>query len=102
DLSGHNCLLFPLPGFRSSFRFRHQNGKELVVPVAGKTIISSASALSECAKSGMGVALLAGWLVEGDLKTGQLIDVFPHHQVTATDFETSAWLVYPSRAYVPP
>lgn len=101
DLSRHNCLLFPLPGFRSSFRFRQKNGKELVVPITGKTIISSGSALEECAKRGMGVALLAGWLVEDDLKTGKLVDLFPRHQVTATDFETSAWLVYPSRAYVP-
>lgn len=101
DLSRHNCLLFPLPGFRSNWRFRRISGKETVVPIGGKTVISSASALEECAKRGMGVALLAGWLVEDELKKGSLIDLFPRHQVTATDFETSAWLVYPSRAYVP-
>ena len=33
--------------------------------------------------------------------TGKLVDLFPRHQVTATDLETAAWLVYPSRAYVP-
>jgi DNA-binding transcriptional LysR family regulator len=32
---------------------------------------------------------------------GQLIDLFPGHQVTATAFATAAWLLYPSRAYLP-
>jgi hypothetical protein len=30
-----------------------------------------------------------------------LVNPFLDYQVTATDFNTAAWLVYPSRAYVP-
>ncbi len=101
DLSSHNCLRFPIAGYRSSFRFRSKKGHVTEVAITGKSIISSASALKECTLNGMGVALLPDWLVSEDFKKGSLVNVFPDHQVTATDFETAAWLVYPSRAYVP-
>lgn len=29
------------------------------------------------------------------------MDVFPDYHVTATDFDSAAWLLYPSRAYLP-
>jgi len=101
DLEHHNCLLFPLPGFRSRWIFRDRNGKLSETPVQGRTIISSAIALQQCAIAGMGLALLAHWLINDDLQTGTLINVFPEYDVTATDFSTAAWLVYPSRAYAP-
>ncbi|MEO0407786.1 MAG: LysR family transcriptional regulator, partial [Cyanobacteria bacterium P01_A01_bin.135] len=31
----------------------------------------------------------------------RLVNLFPDYAVTATDFSTAAWLVYPSRAYIP-
>lgn len=34
-------------------------------------------------------------------RAGRLIDLLPDYEVTATDFDTAAWLIYPSRAYVP-
>jgi DNA-binding transcriptional LysR family regulator len=49
----------------------------------------------------MGLALLPHWLINDDLRSGTLVNVFPDYEVTATDFSTAAWLVYPSRAYVP-
>ncbi len=101
DIDKHNCLLFPLAGFRSKWIFRDRNGEESEVMVRGKTIISNAIALQECAIAGMGLALLPTWLIDDDLKLGTLVNVFPNYQVTATDFNTAVWLVYPSRNYVP-
>jgi len=49
----------------------------------------------------MGLALLPNWLIDDDFRDGTLVNVFPDHDVTATEFSTAAWLVYPSRAYVP-
>jgi len=49
----------------------------------------------------MGLALLPDWLIEQELESGKLVKILPHYDVTATDFETSAWLVYPSRTYIP-
>ena len=101
DVTQHNCLLFPLAVFRSRWLFQDTAGKITEAPVSGHTIISSALALQQCAIAGMGLALLPGWLVADDLGAGVLVDVFPDYEVTATDFSTSAWLVYPSRTYVP-
>jgi DNA-binding transcriptional LysR family regulator len=101
DIELHNCLLFPLAGFRSRWRFKNSNREETEVLVQGDTIISNAIALQQCAIAGMGLALLPNWLIEDDLRDGRLVNVFPSYDVTATEFDTAAWLVYPSRAYVP-
>lgn len=101
DIEHHDCLLFPLAGFRSRWIFRDSNGDERDISVRGHTIISNAIALQQCAISGMGLALLPHWLIAEDLRDGRLIKVFPDYEVTATNFSTAAWLVYPSRAYVP-
>ena len=101
DISQYNCLLFPLAGFRSRWLFRERTGTIETIPVKGNTIISSAIALKQCALSGMGLALLPYWLIDPELQSGALINVLTEYEVTATDFNTSAWLVYPSRSYVP-
>jgi DNA-binding transcriptional LysR family regulator len=49
----------------------------------------------------MGAALLPNWLVDDDIARGALVNCFPTHRVTATTFNTGAWLVYPSRSYLP-
>lgn len=101
DLTGHDCLLFPFSGYRTQWRFRNKSGEITEVPIGGSLVISSALALHRAARDGLGPVLLADWLVGTDLKAGTLIDLFPRHDVTATDFDTAAWLLYPSRAYVP-
>ena len=101
DLKGHDCLLFPFSGFRSRWIFRNDRDELLEVPVTGRVVISNAAALHQCAVAGMGVALLPQWIVGADLRDGVLVNVFPEHAVTATDFNTGAWLLHPSRAYVP-
>jgi DNA-binding transcriptional LysR family regulator len=101
DVEQHNCLLFPLAGFRTRWIFKDKNGNTKEVPVRGRTLISNAIALQQCAINAMGLALLPHWLIDEELRKGTLIDVFPDYDVTATDFSTAAWLVYPSRAYVP-
>lgn len=101
DLGATPCLLFTLPGYRSEWRFRDAAGTEISVPVAGDILISSALSLRSAVLRGLGPALMADWLVGDDLATGRLIDLFPDHAATATDFETAAWALYPSRAYLP-
>lgn len=73
----------------------------LEIPVDGRVVISNALALEQCVVAGMGVALLPHWIVDEEIRSGSLIDLFPDYQVSATDFNTAAWLVYPSRAYIP-
>ncbi len=105
DLSGHPCIRYTLPGFDGEWRFRSRRrgtrAREARVSVSGPLRSSSALAVRSLALQGSGPALLADWLIREDLADGRLVDLFPSHEVAATDFETSAWLVYPSRSFLP-
>lgn len=99
------CLLQGLPEYRDRWRFRPAEGGsaagEVDVPISGPVVISNPLALREAARRGLGPALLADWLVDGDLAAGALVDLFPSHAATATGFDTAAWALYPSRSYLP-
>lgn len=102
DLAHHDGLLFRLPAFRETWRFRARAGRpiEEVLPRPSLTI-SNALALRRAAVSGMGVALLADWTIADDLASGALEDLFPAYDVSAGQFDSAAWILYLSKAYVP-
>ena len=101
DLQNHNCLRFALPDFRTRWRFRTVGEDPIEVPVSGNVIIANALSLRRAALDGLGPALLADWLIESDISAGALVDVFPDMECTATEFDTAAWVLYPSRSYLP-
>lgn len=101
DLADRDCILFNLRDWRSRWVFRTAGEDSVDVPVTGSLVLSPAGALRDAALAGLGPALLAGWLVDQDIHAGRLVDLFPGWDVTATTFETAAWVVYPSRAYLP-
>lgn len=100
DLAARACLCFALPDFRTRWLFR-RDGQTQKVTVQGDVISTSALALRDLARAGLGPALLADWLIGADLSGGDLVDLFPDHEVTATTFDTAAWLLYPSRRFLP-
>lgn len=101
DLQQHKCLLFALPEFRSRWSFRDSQGTIREVPVHGDVTILNALALRACALAGMGPVLLANWLIDEDIEQGRLVNLFPEYRASVTDFDTAAWLLYPSRTYLP-
>ncbi len=101
DISRHDCLLFTLAAFRHTWKFQNPDGKLEEVPIDGHFSFSSALALKSAALQGMGPALLADWMTDDEVQSGELVDLFPLHHVTATNFETAAWLIYPSRSFLP-
>jgi DNA-binding transcriptional LysR family regulator len=101
DLSAHRCLLFSLRAYRERWLFRDRAGAIEAVPVAGDVTMSPSGALLDAALDGVGPALLPNWLVGEALAAGRLVDPFPAYRATATTFDTAAWLVYPSRAFLP-
>ena len=101
DLTQHQCVLLSVPGYRDRWLFRDAHKQVEEVPVQGRMVLSPVLAVRDAARLGMGPALLANWMVSEDLASGTLVDVFPQHDVTATTFETAAWLQYPSRSYLP-
>ena len=40
-------------------------------------------------------------IVNDDLESGRLVNLFPEYEATAADFNTAVWLLYTSRAYLP-
>jgi DNA-binding transcriptional LysR family regulator len=40
ELSERDCILFPLPGYRTRWRFRNNSGEEVAVPVRGRLLVS--------------------------------------------------------------
>ncbi|WP_281273954.1 substrate binding domain-containing protein [Maritalea myrionectae] len=101
DLVRHQCLRFALPEYRTHWRFKTQENAAFEVNVAGHLVITNALSLRRAALAGFGPALMADWLVASDLAEGRLVDLFPNHECTATEFDTAAFALYPSRAYLP-
>ena len=114
DLETHDCVRFPFDGFRSAWRFKPLASDESqkpsnsvpmapiqTTPIKGRITLSNALAVRTAALAGLGPTLLATWLIKQDLASGALIALFPNYRVTATDFETGVWAVYPSRSYLP-
>jgi DNA-binding transcriptional LysR family regulator len=101
DLAQCDCLRFPLPGYRTQWSFRDPQGTTESVAVGGWLVMSTALALHRGALDGLGPALLGDWLIDADLAAGRLVDLFPDHEVTATNFDSAVWLLYASREHVP-
>ena len=49
----------------------------------------------------MTLTLLADWTIADDLASDTLVDLFPEWEVSAGQFDSAAWIAYPSRSYVP-
>lgn len=101
DLQQHNCIVFTLPEYKSQWLFKDQGANLYQAKIKSDLSISSAVALRECALNGMGPVLLAEWLVNQDIKNGKLISILNDYQVTAENFDTAVWLLYPSRNFLP-
>ncbi len=100
-IRNHNCLLFPRTGYNLNWLFKDDKDNTTEVPVSGKYLLTNSDAIKQCVLAGMGLSLLPDWLVNKEIENGELIRLFPDYAVTATDYESSVWLLYPSREYVP-
>ena len=101
DLTEHNCPVFTLPEYRSQWMFKDKDATIRHVTINSDLAISSALALRECARAGMGPVLLADWIIQDDLRNGRLITLLDEYQVAAQNFDNAIWLLYPSRTFLP-
>lgn len=101
DMQEHRAILFPFRGYRSRWLFRDKEGRIADQPVAGDIVLSPAGAIRDAALAGLGPALLPDWLIGQDIARGRLKVCIAAWDVTATTFDTAAWLVYPTRSYLP-
>ena len=101
DLQHQSCLQMPYPGFETNWRIRQSDKPPMTVPLGPGSVISNPLALRRAALLDLGIAMLADWMVEEDLTAGALIDLFPDHEASPGGFDTAAWILYPTRSYVP-
>ena len=95
------CLIFPHEGHGPKWKLRDRRRRVLEVEPRGRVIAEDGMVLRNLALAGEGYALLPRWLCADELRAGTLVDVFPTHDVTATAFDASVWLLYSSRSYLP-
>lgn len=100
-LSEHACVVFTLPQFRHQWHFKRGNDGSQSVKIRSRMAVSNGLALRELALQGAGPALAPDWLIKEPIQQGRLVQLLPQWQVAATDFSTGAWLLYPSRKYLP-
>jgi DNA-binding transcriptional LysR family regulator len=102
QMSTAGALCFALAGFRDCWRFAPRaGGPTLEVPIQPRLQTTNGLALCELALAGVGPTLLPGWLVDNDVRAGRLVDLYPQHVVAVSEAPGGAWIVYPSRSYVP-
>ena len=96
DISNHDCLHFsPLTEQR---RWRlSRNGRSIEQPVKAVMISDNAEALRLAAVAGLGLALLAEFVVADDLRSGRLVPVLSEWTVA----ESAVCIVYPNAGYLP-
>ena len=95
-----DALRFPLPAMGAVWRFR-RGDEAHDVSVRGPLVVSNTLLLREAAEGGLGVTVLPLWLIDDALRRGTLVELLPEWEVTLSTFDASAWLVLPTRRYVP-
>jgi DNA-binding transcriptional LysR family regulator len=101
DLERHDCLRYPVDGYGARWRFRKGDGDIFEVPIRARIVANDVSVLVQSATAGMGIVLLPRWLMADGLKKGTLVELLPDYRATASEFDLAAWMLYPSRSYLP-
>lgn len=101
DLADHDGVLLAGPAFPARWQFRDRRGRITDAGPRPRLAISNVLALCDCAVAGMGITCVPSWAAARHLRDGSLTTLLAGHEVTATSFAAAAWLIYPSRSYLP-
>lgn len=102
ELQAFRCLSFSMLGFRDRWLFTPlDGGEEIDVPIRPRLVSSNALMLRDSALVGLGPTLLADWMIENDVNSGALVDLFPQYMPRTANAPTTAWAVHPNRSHVP-
>jgi DNA-binding transcriptional LysR family regulator len=103
DLAGHDCLQFVFADNRRVWRLRRR-GEIGGVDVADLPVeeihvdsvlqANNGEVLRQAALGGLGVAMLAGWLVQHDLNAGRLVRVLSDYEVNPGLMDVALYALY--------
>ena len=99
DLGLHQCVRFAYQGGPQRWSFLRA-GQSLSVEVNGRLAANNADILREALLGGCGIALLAQWLVEDDVRAGRLQRLFADYMINPQDQRVSVYAAYlPNRRH---
>lgn len=102
DLQAIRCLCFSMLGFRDHWLFTPlDGGDEIEVPIRARMVSTNAVVLRDSAVAGLGPILMGDWMIEDQVASGALVDLFPKYTTGTANSPTTAWAVYPNRSHVP-
>lgn len=98
DLRKHECLSFPGPHGRMTWRLVGPDGLEETVEVTARFSGNTAQSIRRAALVGLGITLLPYAIIRADLQAGLLVTVLPHYHYRGFAFS----VLYPSRRHLAP
>lgn len=99
DLRQHNCITYQSRERKYVNWEFTRDGVHQSVRARGNYRIDNAPAVLDAAKSGLGIAYLATYLLTNELENGELIHLLPEWKA---DLELPIYAVYPRRKYLAP
>lgn len=95
DLAKHNCLQFTYGAARAPWRLQSREGGAIdEVVVHGTLNVNNADVLKQAAIGGMGVAMLASWLVDDALASGALVPVLAGYRANPGSMDIGLLAIY--------
>jgi len=100
DLLAHDCLQFSFADNRRIWRMRRTgatSGAELPIEeIAVNSVVqaNNGEVLRQAGIAGLGIGMLARWLVQGDLQTGRLVQVLADYEVNPGPMDVAMYALY--------
>ena len=97
ELARHDCLQFSFTDNRRSWRLRPKDDANAAIeeiPIRGVVQADNADVLRQAAIAGLGVAMLAHWVVHADLREGRLVQVLDDYDVNPGPMDVAMYAVY--------
>jgi len=101
DLLAHDCLQFSFADNRRVWRMRRTGaaGGAAELPIEEIAVNSVVQAnngevLRQAGIAGLGIGMLARWLVQGDLQTGRLVQVLADYEVNPGPMDVAMYALY--------
>jgi DNA-binding transcriptional LysR family regulator len=95
-LAAHDCLQFAFGAGRRTWRLQAGDNDPDDIEVRGIVHANNAEVLRQAALGGLGIALLARWLVQRDLEAGTLVQVLPGYRANPGPMDVGLYALYPA------